>query len=456
MTEAEILLEQVREACRTLGIAQTTFGRLAVNDGKLVNRLEQGGRVTAHTIARVHRFIESKGAAPATGLRSALRGPDPLHPPEHDFRFYDNRQKYLMFVSTTSEKQVIADRALEELARTNPRPPAIRIFDGGAGDGTALARLLRGMHRSYLWSPFYVVAKEISMENVRLTLDKMHERFQEHPATILAITNLRYRDAPWLQASANGPPMTWHEVALKGSSAGDFEEQIAALTPWLRQNWQAGISARSGNPVYRRPAVLLLYREDQRFLLDPMLPQRGRARADFDLVLLSHAYRAQGPLGFKARRVVAPLVRALGRGGRLVGVQGAGGDPGMEIIREIWPDEHPFIHDRRALMRAVQKELGGAARSFRFHALPDARAIFRFAIHTQDAETDPGEGDIGISTLFGAWVAATYVAQIDDKRLADATSSDAYLDATRAALQRHRGLWFNDEMYVISRRDDLL
>jgi hypothetical protein len=249
--------------------------------------------------------------------------------------------------------------------------------------------------------------------------------------------------------------MTWHEVALKGSSAGDFEEQIAALTPWLRQNWQAGISARSGNPVYQRPAVLLLYREDQRFLLDPMLPQRGRARADFDLALVSHPYRAQAPLAFKARRVVAPLVRALGRGGRLVGVHGAGDDPGMEIIRSMWPDENPFVADRRAVMRAVQKELGGAARSFRFHALPDSRAIFRYSIHTQDAETDPGE-DAGISTLFGAWIAATYVAQIDDRRLADAMTSDAYLDATRAVLRRHKGLWFKDEMYVISRRDDLL
>ena len=73
MTAAEILLEQVRDACARLGIAPTTFGRLAVNDGKLVPRLEQGGRVTRATIERVHRFIEEKGAAPAGSMRITIR-----------------------------------------------------------------------------------------------------------------------------------------------------------------------------------------------------------------------------------------------------------------------------------------------------------------------------------------------------------------------------------------------
>ena len=32
-----------------------------------------------------------------------------------NFRFYDNRQKYLMFVNTCSEKWVIAQRVAKEL-----------------------------------------------------------------------------------------------------------------------------------------------------------------------------------------------------------------------------------------------------------------------------------------------------------------------------------------------------
>jgi hypothetical protein len=38
-----------------------------------------------------------------------LRGPTP-------FRFYDNRQKYLAFITTCNEKHVIAAKAAEQIA----------------------------------------------------------------------------------------------------------------------------------------------------------------------------------------------------------------------------------------------------------------------------------------------------------------------------------------------------
>src|SRR5690606_36447370 len=102
--------------------------------------------------------------------------------PQQNFRFFDNRQKYLMFVNTCSEKAVVGSRVALELANNHPRPPAVRIFDAGTGDGNVLARTLRSMHRRFTWLPFYVVGKEISLDDVRLTLEKMPDRFHEHPA----------------------------------------------------------------------------------------------------------------------------------------------------------------------------------------------------------------------------------------------------------------------------------
>jgi len=61
---------------------------------------------------------------------------------------------------------------------------------------------------------------------------------------------------------------------------------------------------------------------------------------------------------------------------------------------------------------------------------------------------------IGTSTLFAAWNAAIYVSQIEDERLDAVVSSGAYLEATQRVLQRHGGLWFNDEAFVVSRRRD--
>ena len=38
------------------------------------------------------------------------------------------------------------------------------------------------------------------------------------------------------------------------------------------------------------------------------------------------------------------------------------------------------------------------------------------------------------------------------RMLAEAVKDGRYIEATRSVLQRHGGLWFNDESYVISRR----
>src|ERR1700730_15393299 len=50
---SDALLLDIAQYCRGAGIAESTFGRLAVNDGKLVNRLRLGGRVTIETAERV-------------------------------------------------------------------------------------------------------------------------------------------------------------------------------------------------------------------------------------------------------------------------------------------------------------------------------------------------------------------------------------------------------------------
>jgi hypothetical protein len=160
-------------------------------------------------------------------------------------------------------------------------------------------------------------------------------------------------------------------------------------------------------------------------------------------------YRARAPVEFKARRIVAPLARSLAPGGRLIAIHSHGHDPGLEIIQRIWPGEDPFTTDRHALLRATKAELGSAGRTLNFGAYADARSLFRYDMHTLPSEISE---TIGTSTLFAAWNAAVYVAQIEDERLSGAISSGAYLDATKEVLRQYGGLWFWDESYVISRK----
>jgi hypothetical protein len=457
------LLDSISEFCRRAGMAESTFGRRAVNDGKFVARLRDGARITPETLERVSAFLTTQGiAAPASPpelkplLRvqaladAAARRPAEAGP-SRNFRFFDNRQKYLLFVNTCSEKEVIARRVGMELAHLHPEPPAIRVFDAGMGDGTLLTRCLREMHRRFPTLPFYVVGKEISLEDTRLSLDKMADRFHEHPATVLVVTNMYYTEAPWLAPNAvsAATSLAWQEVALTGRTAAEFSEQIAALEPVLARVWQARHSPKTGNPVYERPAAIIIYREDFRFLLDDVVPRQGRARADYDLVIASQPYRARVPVAFKASRVVSPLVRALRPGGRLLGIHSCGRDPGLEIIRKLWRDEDPFQTSRHDILRATRAELGRDARHYNFNAYADQRAVFRYDMHTLPTEI---AASIGTSTLFAAWNAAVYVAQIDDERLGQVLGERKYLDATREVLQTHGRLWFLDESYVISRK----
>ncbi len=461
------LLGSISDFCRRTGMAESTFGRRAVNDGKFVARLRDGARVTPETLHRVNDFMTKHGASGAgeappelMALISATSGARPAPAtaaakadPETNFRFFDNRQKYLLFVNTCSEKDVIARRVGLELGQIHPRPPAVRIFDAGMGDGTVLARVMREMHRRFATVPFYIVGKEISLEDVRLSLRKMADRFFEHPATVLVVTNMYYSEAPWLQPRAveHATSMVWHEAVLTGTTSHDFSEQMAALEPFLAKNWQARHSAKTGNPIYEHPTALVIYREDYRFLLENVIPKRGEGRADYDMVIASQPYRLRAPLPFKAQKVVGPLVRALGKGGRLLGIHSHGQDPGLEIVQKVWPGENPFTQSRHDLMRATKAELGRDARRYNFNAYADARAIFRYDMHTLPTEIS---NSIGTSTLFAAWNAAIYVAQIDDMRLSEAVRDTRYLDATREVLQKHGSLWFLDESYVVSRKRD--
>jgi hypothetical protein len=367
------------------------------------------------------------------------------------FRFYDNRQKYLAFVSTCNEKSAVARRAGREISTLHPTPPAFRVFDAGMGDATVLARLMRHIHALHPTVPLLAVAKEISLEDVRLGLEKMPDRFVEHPATVLVLTNLNYAEAPRLlprdvQAAA---AFNWQEVRLTGTSSHDYAEQIESLGATLAYGWQTRPSPKSGNPVYVRPTVLVIYRDDHKFLLDGVIPKAGRIVDNYDFILASQPWRARMTAQFKAQRILAPLARALAPGGKLLAIQSAGHDPALELVQQVWPNESPFEVNRHQLITAMKTELGKDTRDFALPTVPDDKAVFRYEMHTLPSEI----GDrVGTSTLFAAWNAAIYVAQIEDERVEKAVQNGNYLDITADVLRRNGGLWFNDESFVVTRR----
>lgn len=369
---------------------------------------------------------------------------------EQPFRFYDNRQKYLTFVNTCDEKWRVAERAARELRSLAPQPPALRLFDAGVGDGTVLVHLLSAMHAEFPTIPFYVVGKEISLEDVRLTLEKLPDRFVEHPQLVIVLTNLHYAEAPYLLPSTDDKRerLVFETVELDGTTAYGFDDQLRALDGFLAGHWDVRPSGQTGNPIYVTPSVLIIHRRDQAFALSSVVPRPSAPRADFDMILASQPWRSRMSADFKVRRILAPLARSLRSRGALLGIQSSGGDPGLEIIHRIWPDETPFPVDRHELLDALRIELGAELREFDLMSMSDAESRLTYTMHTLPTEIG---NRIGTSTLFAAWNAAIYVGQIDDDRVEQATGGRGYLDATAEVLTERNGLWFNDETFVVRR-----
>ena len=98
------ILGEIRDYCRATQTAESTFGRLVVNDGKLVSRLRDGAKITTGTLDKVRAYLsehrpeptapENPSAANKSGNGKAAVAD--IAPP--GFRFFDNRQKYLLFV----------------------------------------------------------------------------------------------------------------------------------------------------------------------------------------------------------------------------------------------------------------------------------------------------------------------------------------------------------------------
>ena len=129
----------------------------------------------------------------------------------------------------------------------------------------------------------------------------------------------------------------------------------------------------------------------------------------------------------------------------MVVVQATGRDPGMDIIRAIWPGEEPFTSPRQAII----DRLAESSLSIRIESDDDADSLFTYGLHHLPEHS---ESSIGTSMLIAAWNAAVYVAQIDDARTSEVMRSGAaYIDATERALEQHDGLWFENESFVVVR-----
>lgn len=57
MITNQSIIESIEKHCEATGMAVSTFGRKAVNDGKLISRLRDGKPISIDTYNRINTFI---------------------------------------------------------------------------------------------------------------------------------------------------------------------------------------------------------------------------------------------------------------------------------------------------------------------------------------------------------------------------------------------------------------
>ena len=366
-----------------------------------------------------------------------------------NFRFFDNRQKYLLFVTTTNEKNKIADALKPIIQKLKPKYPALKVFDAGMGDGSLLMSIMRQCHQKMPHIPMLISTKEISLEDVRLGLEKLPDRFVEHKNTVFVISNLNYVESTSLRSNnkMKQKKMNWKIVKLKGNSSLDFSDQLRKLNQgFLSKKWQIERNPINGNPTYKEPSVIIIYRKDQEFSLKNIIPKKKNGKNNFDLIIASQPYRSRISVEKKVRFVIDPMIKSLSKKGKLAVIHACGNDPGNQIIKKIWPKEKPFPSLYKSILEYIKKNTDKKLlKDLKFKKKTNIRYVLR-------ALPNEISGGIATSLIFSAWNAAIYVNQISDKQILSAEKNKNYQKIVKQIVNKNKGLYFNNELFVIERK----
>src|SRR6266705_3229008 len=78
-TTSDQILGEIRDYCRATQTAESTFGRLVVNDGKLVSRLRDGAKITTGTLDKVRAYLSEHRPAPPSAQSQSSPAVKPVN-----------------------------------------------------------------------------------------------------------------------------------------------------------------------------------------------------------------------------------------------------------------------------------------------------------------------------------------------------------------------------------------
>lgn len=361
-------------------------------------------------------------------------------------RFFDDRLKYLSFIQNTGEKKAISERLYPYISKLPKNKSFLRILDAGTGDGTINSNLIKGFHRYHPYSSLLMTGKEVSFEDLKNTIEKMPDRFVEHPNLLVTMTNVKFSEIHNVEnlKRINSKKIKSFDLVLKSNNSFDFNKQItgASIGNFIKRNWGIEIN-KLGKTSYANPCIIKIYREDHKKYLMPFINLKYDNNK-YDLVVASQAYRAASSVKMKVNNVIKPLMNLLNEGGSLIITHSIGGKSIQKILKSAFSDFEAFPNNANDIINYLKENAS------------DYKSKFIFAkpvIYDFNFRKSP---DHKVTELFGnaidsKWANILYVGQVPEKHILKIEKNKKLFDDVKKLIHQTKEIYFENEIFKIKK-----
>ena len=361
-------------------------------------------------------------------------------------RFFDDRLKYLSFIQNTGEKKAISEKIYPYISRLSQNKSYLRVLEAGTGDGTINANIIKSVHRYHPYTSLLITGKEISYEDLKNTLEKMPDRFVEHPNLLVTMTNVKFSELGLIESASkiNNKKIREFNLILKSDNSYDFNSQITGnkLGNFIKKHWGIEID-KKGRTSYSNPCIVRIYREDNSRHLKQFL-NNDYKNNNYDLIIASQAYRAASSVKIKVNNEIGPLMRLLNKSGKLLVTHSYGGKSIQKVLKTAFKDKEAFPNNAKDIIDYLKNNSTGennlynfsnpVSYNFRFKKAPDQTVTELFG-HNTDAK----------------WANILYVGQIPEKDIQLIEKNPRLYNKVKRTIENSGNIEFNNELFTITK-----
>ena len=361
-------------------------------------------------------------------------------------RFFDDRLKYLSFIQNTEEKKAISEKFFTHVASLSENKSYLRILDAGTGDGTIFSNIIKSFHKHHPYTSLLITGKEISYEDLKNTLEKMPDRFVEHPNLLVTMTNVKFSELGLIESSKKIKDKKVKEfnLVLKSNNSFDFNSQMTSrlLNNFIKKNW--GIEIDNKNKTsYSNPCIIRVFREDNKKQLEKFLKNNYKNN-NYDLIVASQAYRAAASIEVKVKNVIAPLMRLLNKSGKLLVTHTCGGDFIQKVLKLAFREKEAFPNTAKDIIEYLRNNPIGENNIYDFSK--PINYYFKFK-RTPDQT---------VTELFGhnvdsKWANILYVGQIPEKDILILEKNLTLMNRVKKTINDCDQIQFKNELFSITK-----